>query len=178
MALGSGGLGLQDDATVVIFTIAWVTSALTRLKAFRQGQRPALKLSDLDARTAAALIAGTVPWFFLGFLQSAYATSFVWVPFHVPPQLHALGILFAVAAVAEPFFQSLRKVPPAAEPAPAHGLSIGVVIRSAAILLLSGSFVFSVFCVLWLMVACWPATRVAEPAPAHLFASPSESVSC
>ena len=70
---------------------------------FRQGRRPALKLGSIDiAATAAMLLAGTVPWFLLGFLQSVYPTLAFWTPFAVTPQMRALGMLLAIAASLNP----------------------------------------------------------------------------
>ena len=144
---------------MVIFTIAWITSAMTRLAEFRRGERPAIRIGHMDARACVTLLAGTAPWLLLGFLQSAYPTSPIWVPFKVPALLHALGIGLGLAAVLEPFSRALRKPSPAPDGAAGNQVSIAVLIRSGAILLLSGSVVFSLFCGLWLTVALWPAFK-------------------
>lgn len=152
---GSDGLGIQERSTVVVFTIAWMTAALTRLTEFRSGRRPALKLMRSDIRTTAILLAGTAPWLLLGFLRSAYPTSAIWIPFEVPLPLQALGAAFAIAAVVEPF-RSTRTPSPCPDEAECR-FSIALLIRSAAILLLSGSPVFTAFCALWLTIAVWRA---------------------
>lgn len=157
VSAGSGGLGIRENATIAIFTITWVTAALTRFTDFRSGRRPALKLGRNDIRTTAIVLAGTAPWLLLGFLRSTYPTSAVWTPFEVPLLLQALGVALAIAAVAEPFFRLNRKQSPSPEAAAEYRFSIAVLIRSAAILLLSGSPVFTLFCGLWLTVALWPA---------------------
>ena len=155
VAAGSGSLGIHDSAAVACFTLAWTTTAMTRLREFRQGRRPALKLDSIDRGSAAMLLAGTVPWFLLGFLQSVYPTLAFWTPFAVTPQMRALGMLLAIGVVAEPFFQSTSKEPLA--PAAESQFSFSILIRSAAILLLSGSTVFTLFCGLWLTLALWRA---------------------
>ena len=86
-----------------MFTMAWITSAITRLTEFRRGRRPALKLRRRDPRATAIVLAGTAPWLLLGLLQHTYPTSAIWVPFEVPSLLHALGVALAIVAVAEPF---------------------------------------------------------------------------
>jgi hypothetical protein len=141
----------------VIFTIAWVTAATVRLTEFRHGRQPALKIDRIDGRTTAILLAGAAPWLLFGFLQEAYPTSAMWTRFEVPSLLQALGVVFAVGAIGEPFFRSIRKQSSIPAAAAEHRFSIGVLIRSAAILLLSGSPVFALFCGLWLTVALWPA---------------------
>ena len=73
----------------MIFTIAWMTAALTRLTEFRSGRRPAVKLVGSDIRSTAIVLAGTAPWLLLGFLRNAYPTSAIWTPFEVPPLLQA-----------------------------------------------------------------------------------------
>lgn len=157
VSAGSGGLGIRENATFVIFTMVWMTAALTRLMEFRSGRRPALKLGRIEPRTTAIVFAGTAPWLLLGLLQSAYSTSAIWAPFEVPSLLRALGVALAIVAVAEPFFRAIRKQSPDPEAAPEYRFSIAVLIRSAAILFLSGSPVFTLFCGLWLTVALWPA---------------------
>ncbi len=156
-AAGSGGLGIQANAIVVVFTMVWVTAAVTRLTEFRRGRRPAVKLGRSDPRATAIVLAGTAPWLLLGLLQHTYPTSAIWVPFEVPSLLRALGVALAIVAVAEPFFRSIRKQSPDPHSAAEYRFSIAVLIRSAAILLLSGSPVFTLFCGLWLTVALWPA---------------------
>ena len=153
---GSDGLGIRENTTVVIFTIAWITAALTRLTEFRDGRRPAVTLVGSDIRSTAILLAGTAPWLLLGFLRSAYPTSAIWTPIEVPLLLQAVGAALGIAAVAEPFFRSIRKQSPSRETAAEYRFSIALLIRSGAILLLSGSPVFTLFCGLWLTVALWP----------------------
>ena len=152
---GSDGLGIRENTTVVIFAIAWITAALTRLTEFRNGRRPAVKLVGSDLRSTAILLAGTTPWL-LGFLRNAYPMSAIWTPIEIPLLLQAVGAALAIAAVAEPFFRSIRKQSPSPETAAEYRFSIALLIRSAAILLLSGSPVFALFCGLWLTVALWP----------------------
>jgi hypothetical protein len=157
VSAGSDGLGIRENVAFVFFTTVWTTAAITRLMEFRSGRRPALKLGRIHPRTTAIVLAGTVPWMVLGCLQSIYATSAIWVPFEVPPLLRALGVPLAIVAVAEPFVRSILKRSPGSEAAAEYRLSIAVLVRSAAILLLSGSPVFTLFCGLWLTVALWPA---------------------
>ena len=64
-----------NEVAVVALTIAWMSAAITRLGELRRGERPALQLRNLNVRTAAILIAGTLPWILLGFLQRAYPAS-------------------------------------------------------------------------------------------------------
>lgn len=158
----------------VVFTIVWITAAMTRLTEFRRGERPALQLNCLKPRTAAILVVGSGPWLLLGLLQSAYPSSIVWKPIEVPPLLGALGIALTIAVIVEPFLHRLR-MPALAEQAggfpgsTAHEyrFSSSMIIRSGAILLLSGSPKFALMCALWLGVTLWPfATLVGEPAPA------------
>jgi hypothetical protein len=155
IAAGSTGLGIRQNAAIVCFTLAWTTTAMTRLREFRQGRRPALRLDRIDRSTAAMLLAGAVPWFPLAFLPSLYPTSAFWIPFAVTPQMQALGMLLALGVVAEPFFQSRSQqpLPPAAE----CRFSMSIFIRSAAILLLTGSTVFTLFSGLWVTMALWRA---------------------
>lgn len=157
VSAGSDGLGIRENATVAIFTITWVTAALTRLTEFRSGRRPAVKLERSDIRTTAIVLAGTAPWLLLGFLRSTYPTSAIWIPLEVPALLQALGAALAVAAIAEPFFRSNRKQSSSPDASAEYRFSFAVLIRSAAILFLSGSPVFTLFCGLWLTVALWPA---------------------
>ncbi len=156
VAAASAGLGARTNVTVVIFTMAWITAAITRLSEFRRGTRPAVRLARGDARTAAILLAGTAPWLLSGFLRTAYPASPLWVPFDVPPLLQALGVALSIIAVAEPFLRSLRTSAPQLRAAADHRFSTAVFVRSAAILLVSGSPVFTIFCGLWLIVALWP----------------------
>ena len=161
-----------NEVAVVALTIAWMSAAITRLGELRRGVRPALQLRNLNLRTSVILIAGTVPWILLGFLQRAYPTWVIWKPIEVAPALQALGIALSMAVVAEPFLNSIRK-----SRIPLHGdayrFSEAVTIRSGAILLLSGSPVFAVFCALWLGITMWrPAAPVtAGPLPILPFAS-------
>jgi hypothetical protein len=156
VAGASAGLSIRTNVTVVIFTMAWITAAITRLSEFRRGIRPAVKLVRGDTRTTAILLAGTAPWLLSGFVRTAYPASPIWVPFDVPPVLQALGVALAIVAVAEPFFRSLSTPAPELRSTGDHRFSTAVFIRSAAILLVSGSPVFTIFCGLWLIVALWP----------------------
>ena len=156
VAAASAGLSIRTSVTVVIVTMAWMTAAITRLSEFRRGTRPAVRLARGDTRTAAILLAGTAPWLLSGFLRTAYPASPIWVPFDVPPLLRALGVALAIAAVAEPFLRTLRAPAADSRATADHRFSTAVFIRSAAILLVSGSPVFTFFCGLWLIVALWP----------------------
>lgn len=147
-----------NEMAVVALTIAWMSAAVTRLGELRRGERPALRLQNLNVRTSAILIAGTVPWILMGVFQRAYPTWMIWKPIAVTPALQALGIALSMAVIAEPFLDSIRK-PEIARPRDAYRFSEPVMIRSGAILLLSGSPVFALLCALWLGITVWrPAT--------------------
>ena len=155
-----------NEMAVVALTIAWMSAAITRLGELRRGTRPALRLQNLNVRTSAILIAGTLPWILLGGLQRAYPSWAIWKPIEVAPALQALGIALAMAVIAEPFLNSIRNSK-LAPPKDAYRFSEAVMIRSGAILLLSGSPVFAILCALWLGVTIWrPAASVpAAPLP-------------
>jgi hypothetical protein len=169
LAVSAGSkVGIGNGISVVIFTIVWMSAAITRLTELRRGERPALQLRSLDIRTTAILVVGSGPWVLLGFLQRAYPSSVIWKPIELPPSLGALGIALAVAVIAEPFLFPVRRCGTGApehryagSAEDAYRISTGVIIRSGAILLLSGSLVFALLCALWLGVALWPA----RPAP-------------
>lgn len=162
---GASSASTDNAIAVVVFTLVWMTAAITRLTEFRRGDRPALQLSALDLRTKAILVVGGGPWIVLGFLQSAYASSVVLKPIDVPPPLQAVGIALAVAVIAEPFLDPSRRSALDAQGRRAAGSTVhayrfssSVMIRSGAILLLSGSPVFALLCALWLGATLWPAT--------------------
>ena len=160
-----------NEVAVVALTIAWMTAGVTRLGQFRRGERPAVQLRNLDVRTSAILVAGTVPWIVLGALQRAYPSWFIWKPVEVAPALQALGIALSMAVIAEPFLKPARK-PQLTFPRDDYRFSEAVMIRSGAILLLSGSPVFAVLCALWLGITIWlPAAPVpaADPLPGLTF---------
>jgi hypothetical protein len=172
VAVGSSA-ATNNRISGVVFTIVWITAAMTRLTEFRRGERPALQLNCLNPRTAAILVVGSGPWLLLGLLQSAYPSSIVWKPIEVPPLLGALGIALTIAVIVEPFLHSLRMSALAGQADRFAGstheyrFSSSMIIRSGAILLLSGSPKFALMCALWLGVTLWPfATLVGEPAPA------------
>jgi hypothetical protein len=142
-----------NEVAVVALTIAWMSAAITRLGELRRGERPALQLQQLNVRTSAILIAGTVPWILMGVLQRAYPAWIIWKPIAVTPALQALGIALSMAVIAEPFLNSMRK--PETRPRDAYRFSEPVMIRSGAILLLSGSPVFALLCALWLGITIW-----------------------
>ena len=149
-----------NEVAVVALTITWMSAAITRLGELRSGKRPALRLQNLNVRTSAILIAGTVPWILLGGLQRAYPYWVIWKPIEVAPALQGLGIALSMAVIAEPFLNSNRKST-TAPPLDAYRFSEAVMIRSGAILLLSGSPVFAVLCALWLVITLWvPPARV------------------
>ena len=157
------------EAAVVVFTVAWMSTAITRTAQFRRGERPALQLGSQDLRKTAILLLGSVPWVVLGFLQSAYPVSFFWKPIDVPPSLRALGIALALTVIVAPLLSRLRwRGVSAAQhlalgtPGEEYRFPAGVMIRSAAIMLLSGSPVFGLLCALWLLAALWRPT-----APRH-----------
>jgi hypothetical protein len=143
-----------NEVAVVALTIAWMSAAVIRLGELRRGERPALQLRQLNVRTSAILIAGTVPWVLMGILQRAYPSWIIWRPIEVAPALQALGIALSMAVVAEPFLNSIRKSEIARRP-DAYHFSEPLMIRSGAILLLSGSPVFALLCALWLGITMW-----------------------
>ena len=160
---GATAASTNDVISVAAFTLVWMTSAMTRLAELRRGERPAISLSRLDLRKTVIFGVGSGTWVVLGVLQSAYASSIVWKPIDVPLVLRALGVVLAVAVIAEPFFHRSRKSPATlqgcrADDPPPHeyGFSAGVMIRSGAILLLSGSPMFALMCALWFGVTLWP----------------------
>lgn len=152
-----------SEVAVVALTIAWMSAAVTRLGELRRGERPALRLRHLNVRTSAILFVGTVPWVLMGVLQRAYPMWIIWKPIEVAPALQALGIALSMAVVAEPFLNSIRK-PEITRARDAYRFSEPVMIRTGAILLLSGSPVFAVLCALWLGMTMWrPAAPFAAP---------------
>jgi hypothetical protein len=166
LALGvaAGSSAATDNRiSVVFFTIVWMTAAITRLTSLRRGDRPAVQLNCLNLRTAAILLVGSGPWVLLGFLQDAYPSSVIWQPIEVPLSLRAIGMVLAAAVIFEPFMHFVRAPAIAAQKCQSTGsvadecrLSWSVMIRSGAILLLSGSPIFALFCALWLAVTLWP----------------------
>jgi hypothetical protein len=166
LALGvaAGSSAATDNRiAVVVFTIVWMSAAITRLAEFRRGERPAVQLSGLNLREAAILVVGSGPWVILGFLQHAYPSSVIWKPIEVPPSLRALGIALAIAIIFEPFLHFMRRSATAAQECRStgsmgdeHRLSWSVIMRSGAILLLSGNPMFALLCGLWLVVTLWP----------------------
>lgn len=159
-AASNAAIGHQ--AAVVIFTVAWMSTAITRTAQFRRGERPALQLSSLDLRQTAILVLGSCPWLMLGFLQTAYPASMFWKPIDVPPSLRALGVALAIVVIVEPLLNRLRwRGVSAAQyfalgaPGEEYRFPAGVMIRSGAIMLLSGSPVFALLCALWLGAALW-----------------------
>ena len=181
-AASSATVGHQ--ATVVIFTVAWMSTAITRTAEFRRGERPALQLSSLDFRKTAILLLGSLPWVILGFLQSAYPASIFWQPIEVPLSLRALGIALAIAVIVAPLLSSLRwhgvsaaRYLALGAPGEEYRFPAGVMIRSGAIMLLSGSPVFALLCALWLGAALWRPGLHLEPqwSVASSLAQPLES---
>src|SRR5262245_58584330 len=85
-----------NEIAIVALTIAWMSAAITRLGELRRGERPAIRLQQLDSRTMAVLIAGTGPWVALGVLQRV-SQAFVWPPVEMGPSLRALGVVLAIA---------------------------------------------------------------------------------
>jgi hypothetical protein len=183
MAVSAGSRVVTgNEISIVVLTIAWMSAAITRLTELRRGDRPALQLRGLNLRTTATLIVGTGPWLMLGVLQRAYPSSAIWAPIEVAPWLRALGISLAMAVIAEPFLPSIRRSRPAGS-SDDYRFSESVMIRSVAILLLSGSPVFAVLCALWLGTELWrPAAPIADgpelpilPLP---FVSPLTEIGC
>lgn len=164
LALGvaaESGAATNNRMSVVVFTIVWITAAMSRISELRRGERPALQLNRLDLHTAAVLAVGCGSWVVLGFLQNAYPASAAWKPIDVPLPLWAFGVALAVAVVAEPFVQRTYKAKLAAdEPTGAtkheYRFTSGMMTRSGALLLLSGSPMFALLCALWLIVTLWP----------------------
>ena len=185
LALGvsvGSSVATGNEISVVFFTIVWMSAAITRLTEFRRGERPALQLHCVDLRTTAILVLGTGPWVMLGFLQSTFPSSAIWKPIDVPPSLQALGIAMAIAVIAEPFLHVFRRFEfrlefaaqgdrPAGSAGDEYRFSAGVVIRSGAILLLSGSPVFALLCALWLGVTLWRPAAPASDGPCVPIAS-------
>ena len=176
-AASSATVGHQ--AAVVIFTVAWMSTAITRTAEFRRGERPALQLSSLDPRKTAILLLGSVPWVMLGFLQTAYPASIFWKPIDVPPALRALGIALAIAVIVVPLLNRLRwrgvsvsQYFALGAPGEEYRFPAGVMIRSGAIMLLSGSPVFALLCALWLGAALWRPDAHLANAPRWAVASP------
>lgn len=152
---GASGASMSDTVSVAVFTLVWMTSAITRVADLRRGDRPAIQVSGLNGRQAVTLAVGCGSWWVLGFMQSAHASSIVWKPIDVPPLLRTLGVVLAVAVIAEPFLRRMRRS--AVSQARCTGHSAGcVILRSGAILLLSGSPMFAMLCALWLGVTLWP----------------------
>lgn len=173
LALGVAGASAASTNNVIsvaAFTLAWVTSAVTRLAELRRGERPAIKLSRLNLRQAVVFAFGGGSWVVLGVLQNSYASSIVWKPIEVPLLLRALGLVLAAAAIAEPFFERMRKSaatepgwPGRADDATVQdGLSVAMMVRSGAVVLLSGSPLLALMCALWLGVTLWPLASAAE----------------
>ena len=164
---GASAASTNSATAVAVFTLVWMTSAITRVSELRRGDRPAIRLNRLDRRQAVTFAIGSGTWIVLGFLQSAYASWIVWKPIDVPFALRALGVVLAVAVIAEPFFLRLRKSLAAVEgragdaSAPDYGFSASLMVRSGAILLLSGSPIFALMCALWLGVTVWPSAAAA-----------------
>ena len=170
---------IGHEAAVVVFTVAWMSTAITRTAQFRRGERPALQLGCQDPRKTAILLLGSVPWVMLGFVQSAYPASIFWKPIEVPPSLRALGIALALAVIVEPLLNRLRWGAVSAAqyfalgvPGEEYCFPAGVMIRSGAIMLLSGSPVFALLCALWLGAALWRPTTHRDNPPEWAVASP------
>ena len=160
---GESGASTDNQIAVVVFTLLWMSAAVTRLTEFRRGERPAVQVTRLDRRALVMLLLGSGPWIILKSLKSAFASAALFEPIDVPSSLQALGVALALAVIAEPFLRAFRKpasdarAPRVAGSAePGYPFSASVMIRSGAILLLSGSPSFAVSCALWLGVTCWP----------------------
>ena len=85
----------------------------------------------------------------------------------------ALGILLAIAVLAEPFLHATQRSASdghgyraAGASAEAYRFSSGVLIRIVATLLLSGSLVLALLCALWLGATLWPRRRFQAEAAA------------
>jgi hypothetical protein len=171
-------LGIRDPLTLVIFATAWVCGAVERVIAFRKGVRPALKLERADSWAAVVLVAGAGPWVAMRAAQTLFPTLAIWTPVHVSSGLYAVGVVLAVASIAEPVILRARY----ASDRP-HGFSWQLyregLLRSVAFLLLTGSLVIVTLCVLWLALTIrWAAASAAgsrrhRPATAPLEAAAS-----
>ncbi len=151
-------LGLREHVPVVLFLVTWLCGAARRISGFRQGRRPALKLRGLT------LAAGTAPWLGLGWLHFAYSTSSIWIPLEMPPLLFGLGILLAIATLADPFIGRAReRAGHAAAPVPLQWTTEALV-PMMAIFLLSGSLVIGLFSAVWLVISAAPYMAASLPA--------------
>ena len=166
---GESSASTDNQIAVVVFTLLWMSAAITRLTEFRRGERPAVQLTCLDRRALVMLLLGSAPWIMLKSLKSVFASAAIFGPIDVPSSLQALGVALALAVIAEPFLRAFRKPASdaradrvAASAEPDYPFSKSVMIRSGAILLLSGSPSFAVSCALWLGVTCWPRARYAS----------------
>ena len=171
LALGVAGASAATTSSataVAVFTLVWMTSAITRVSELRRGGRPAIRLNELDRRQAVAFAIGSGTWIVLGILQTTYASWIVWKPIEVPFPLKALGVVLAAGVIAEPFLLRLRRSPKTmhgcltgGSTPPEYRSSASLMIRSGAILLLSGSPVFALMCALWLSITLWPSAAAA-----------------
>ena len=141
--------GIRDPLTLVMFAMVWSSAAIERVIAWRKGVRPALKLERDNPYAALVLIAGAGPWIAMQPTQAAFPGLAIWTPVHVSAGLYAVGLVLAVAAVAEPLILRSRH---AVETPTGFSWQLyrEGLLRSAAILFLTGSLVIAALCVLWL----------------------------
>jgi hypothetical protein len=167
---GASNATIGHEAAVVVFTVAWMSTAITRTAQFRRGERPALQLSCQDFRRTAILLLGSMPWVMLGFLQSACPLRFSGSRLRFPVAARAWDRP-GLAVIVAPLLNRLRwRGISAAQyfalgaPGDEYRFPAGVMIRSGAIMLLSGSPVFGLLCALWLGAALWrPTTHRHNP---------------
>lgn len=146
-------LGIRDNVTLVIFALTWLSGAIHRVMACRSGRLPALKLGRGHTEAAMVVVFGAAPWMLIGPLHTTYPSLAFWTPLPVPPMLYAIGLALAAGSIAEPFLWR------ASWNAHADVFSWQMyrrgLLRSLAILLISGSPVIALLCVLWLAVTLW-----------------------
>ena len=147
ISAGCAGLGIRDRTVAVIFTMAWVSSAVTRLSALRQGRRPSIRIDRLDVQRAATLMLGAAPWVLLRFLQTSYPVSAFWTPIAMGVPMQVFGTALAICVVAAPLL---------GRAAISRSASGDLVLRSAAVVLITGSPVFAALSGLWIVATFWP----------------------
>lgn len=152
VAGGAGNLGIHDRATAVVFTLAWMSAAIIRLSDFRRGRRPAVRIDQLNPRHGAVLLLGVAPWPLLRLVGHVYPAATFWAPIELGLPVEMIGAAVGIYVIVAPLLTRYA----CCGTAFAVDFQLpGIILRSAALLFITGSPVFAVLSVLWIAAAVW-----------------------